>query len=193
MKNTLSTLLVLILVVLGAGLFAVFKNKNIVQAPRPESDQVVCTMDAKICPDGSGVGRVGPKCEFAPCPTTVSSTTPISTTTPIVIRPSKIETGVEGIVTIGPTCPVQRYPADPNCADKPYQTTFVLSSTLPGRATGVMIKTDANGYFSDAIPPGTYTLRAQSTAVMPSFNPVTFTVVNHKLTSLNLQFDSGIR
>jgi putative hemolysin len=28
----------------------------------------VCTMDALICPDGSGVGRNGPDCRFAPCP-----------------------------------------------------------------------------------------------------------------------------
>jgi hypothetical protein len=28
-----------------------------------------CTMDAKICPDGSSVGRTGPNCEFAACPT----------------------------------------------------------------------------------------------------------------------------
>lgn len=27
-----------------------------------------CTLEAKICPDGSSVGRVGPNCEFAPCP-----------------------------------------------------------------------------------------------------------------------------
>jgi putative hemolysin len=27
-----------------------------------------CTMEAKICPDGSSVGRVGPDCDFAPCP-----------------------------------------------------------------------------------------------------------------------------
>ncbi len=27
-----------------------------------------CTMDAKVCPDGSAVGRSGPNCEFAPCP-----------------------------------------------------------------------------------------------------------------------------
>jgi hypothetical protein len=25
-------------------------------------------MDAKICPDGSAVGRTAPNCEFAPCP-----------------------------------------------------------------------------------------------------------------------------
>ena len=28
-----------------------------------------CTLEAKICPDGSSVGRTGPNCEFAPCPT----------------------------------------------------------------------------------------------------------------------------
>lgn len=30
---------------------------------------VACTMDAKICPDGSAVGRTGPDCEFEACPT----------------------------------------------------------------------------------------------------------------------------
>lgn len=27
-----------------------------------------CTRDAKVCPDGTTVGRTGPACEFAPCP-----------------------------------------------------------------------------------------------------------------------------
>lgn len=31
-------------------------------------DMVACTADAKICPDGSAVGRMGPNCEFAECP-----------------------------------------------------------------------------------------------------------------------------
>ncbi len=33
-----------------------------------DSEHVACTMEAKICPDGSAVGRTGPNCEFAPCP-----------------------------------------------------------------------------------------------------------------------------
>jgi len=33
-------------------------------------EPVACTMDAKLCPDGSYVGRVPPKCDFAPCPET---------------------------------------------------------------------------------------------------------------------------
>ena len=27
-----------------------------------------CTMDARLCPDGSAVGREGPNCEFKKCP-----------------------------------------------------------------------------------------------------------------------------
>jgi len=31
-------------------------------------NQRACTEEAKLCPDGSAVGRTGPNCEFAPCP-----------------------------------------------------------------------------------------------------------------------------
>ncbi|TSC75275.1 MAG: hypothetical protein G01um101430_482 [Parcubacteria group bacterium Gr01-1014_30] len=30
--------------------------------------QQACTQEAKICPDGTAVGRTGPNCEFAECP-----------------------------------------------------------------------------------------------------------------------------
>lgn len=32
------------------------------------TEPIACTQDAKLCSDGSSVGRTGPKCEFAPCP-----------------------------------------------------------------------------------------------------------------------------
>jgi hypothetical protein len=35
---------------------------------------VACTMEAKLCPDGSAVGRTGPNCEFEACPTTTADT-----------------------------------------------------------------------------------------------------------------------
>ena len=34
----------------------------------PQHEPVACTMEAKLCPDGSYVARSGPKCEFAACP-----------------------------------------------------------------------------------------------------------------------------
>ncbi len=42
-----------------------------VWCPRPTETPIqttACTMEAKICPDGSAVGRSGPKCEFTACP-----------------------------------------------------------------------------------------------------------------------------
>ena len=33
-----------------------------------EQKPVACTEDARVCPDGSSVGRVAPDCEFEPCP-----------------------------------------------------------------------------------------------------------------------------
>ena len=34
----------------------------------PKRMDKACTLDAKICADGSSVGRTGPNCEFANCP-----------------------------------------------------------------------------------------------------------------------------
>jgi hypothetical protein len=38
--------------------------------PPEVENPIACTKEAKICPDGSAVGRVGQNCEFAECPAT---------------------------------------------------------------------------------------------------------------------------
>lgn len=45
-------------------------NKANIKTPiKPTTNiGIACTMEAKLCPDGSYVGRTGPKCEFTPCP-----------------------------------------------------------------------------------------------------------------------------
>jgi len=60
-------ILILVAIILAGGYFTYkyFSNKQ--TAP------VACTMEAKLCPDGSSVGRIGPKCEFAPCPDQVAN------------------------------------------------------------------------------------------------------------------------
>ena len=54
-------ILIIVLVVIFTGIY-LYKNIN------PKPFEVMCTEEAKICPDGSVVGRSGPKCEFAACP-----------------------------------------------------------------------------------------------------------------------------
>jgi hypothetical protein len=55
--------LIIALLVIAAAAAGVYYWQKI-QAPKYQA----CTMEAKLCPDGSAVGRTGPKCEFAPCP-----------------------------------------------------------------------------------------------------------------------------
>lgn len=46
----------------------------------PAIQHSACTLEAKICPDGSSVGRSGPNCEFSPCPIITSSALGLSPT-----------------------------------------------------------------------------------------------------------------
>lgn len=43
-------------------------NVTQIQAISPTPEPIGCTEEAKMCPDGSAVGRVGPDCEFEECP-----------------------------------------------------------------------------------------------------------------------------
>ncbi len=40
----------------------------LMKAVAPPPITGVCTMDAKLCADGTAVGRIPPDCDFAPCP-----------------------------------------------------------------------------------------------------------------------------
>lgn len=51
-----------VILIAGAGYFA---WNNFYRLPEVGP---ACTMEAKICPDGTAVGRSGPNCEFAECP-----------------------------------------------------------------------------------------------------------------------------
>lgn len=54
-------LIFVLAVMLLGGCNSVSLNSN-------NNSRVACSMEAKLCPDGSAVGRTGPNCEFAPCP-----------------------------------------------------------------------------------------------------------------------------
>jgi len=55
---------VVILFVVG---IASFLYRNTVERPGITAAMPECTLEAKICPDGTSVGRTGPSCEFTPC------------------------------------------------------------------------------------------------------------------------------
>ena len=61
MNKTLA-ISILILIIVGGGLYF------ILQSGVNNQEGIACTQEAKLCPDGSYVGRTGPNCEFAECP-----------------------------------------------------------------------------------------------------------------------------
>ncbi|MDB5188083.1 MAG: hypothetical protein JWO50_603 [Candidatus Kaiserbacteria bacterium] len=104
------------IIVLAALWFFVTKQETL--APATDTSKIAtttseqptaCFADAKICPDGSAVGRVGPNCEFAACPSVNATSSTVHTT---------VGQKVTGLgVTITPIEVVEdsRCPANVNC------------------------------------------------------------------------------
>lgn len=61
-------ILIIIATIAGIGGYFVYE-KSLTSQRSPMPTQVACTQDSKLCPDGTSVGRVGPNCDFSPCPT----------------------------------------------------------------------------------------------------------------------------
>lgn len=72
LKQWLLLMSYLIVFCLAFGGTMIFLQKYDVRiTPKKSSSGIkMCVMDAKQCPDGSYVSRLGPNCEFAECPTT---------------------------------------------------------------------------------------------------------------------------
>lgn len=99
--------------------------------------------------------------------------------------------GIRGSVILGPTCPVQRIPPDPRCADKPYATTLVAKNT-----SGSVVKTfssDVSGAFKVSLPAGIYSVGPAQQAYLPRASFQDVIVKTGVFTDITIQFDSGIR
>lgn len=140
-----------------------------------------CTLEAKVCPDGSTVGRTGPTCAFAPCPGATGGQG---------ILP--YHSGIRGAVVVGPVCPVERTPPDPACLPQPYATSVSVSRTGSPNVFATT-ESDATGTFELSLPPGTYTVSARGGKVLPRCASQDVTVGPSGYVTLTLSCDSGIR
>jgi len=133
-------------------------------------DPVACTEEAKLCADGSAVGRTGPNCEFALCPG---------------------ETGtVTGMVSVGPLCPVEPCDSDP----LDLSSNQIILESQSGQKTTDDLSSD--GSFSAAgLAPGTYqaTLKNCDWLGCASELPQTVIVRAGEITELTINIDTGIR
>lgn len=89
------------------------------EEPMPEEQVRGCTKELKICPDGTGVGRSGPNCEFAEC-SAVNNTDEDATTTPDADTDEQVVCTMEaklcpdGVTAVGRTGPNCEFEACPD-------------------------------------------------------------------------------
>ncbi len=104
---------------------------------------IACTSDAMFCPDGSYVGRTGPYCQFV-CPTTTGTGT------------------LSGTESIGPICPVETYPPQPQC--QPTADTYAAHQIFvySGLTLVSTITANLGGSFSGQLNAGDYTLQVEN-------------------------------
>lgn len=78
-KICLITGMAIIILLTGTGSYILGQNSvrpaALITPTITQIAQKTCSLEAKVCPDGSSVGRSGPNCEFAPCPTVIPSVT----------------------------------------------------------------------------------------------------------------------
>ncbi len=103
--------------------------------------------------------------------------------------PQPLDSGIEGIVTIGPMCPVMQ--EDIPCPDQPYQATLTILTESGKKVT--QFQTDENGLFRVELAPGDYVLHPESPNSLPFAADVPFIVNEHQFTRLEISYDSGIR
>jgi hypothetical protein len=134
--------------------------------PKP----VACTEEAKICSDGSAVGRTGPNCEFAPCPE---------------------ETGtVTGRVSVGPLCPVE--PCDAQSVD--FSSRQVTLESQSGQKITIKLYADGT-FYPTQVAPGTYEVALTDCIWLgcESELPKTVVILSNQTAEVQIDIDTGIR
>jgi hypothetical protein len=100
--------------------------------------------------------------------------------------------GIRGVITTGPSCPVQSNPPQPGCEDRPYQTVIRIRE-LPDGTLVKTVRSGRKGRFQAALEPGRYRLRPRGGNPYPVCNSTDVTVRANQFTRVHLGCDTGIR
>ena len=104
-----------------------------------------------------------------------------------------VSSGISGIVLLGPTCPVVKDPPDPECADKPYATNLVITTSDQARVM-TEFTSDINGKFNVPLVPGEYAIRSAAAAnILPYCSHDVLKVETNRFTDIIVSCDTGIR
>jgi hypothetical protein len=103
------------------------------------------------------------------------------------------QTGVGGVVTAGPVCPVEKNPPDPDCAPRPVDGAILVFRDGSGMEIA-RTTTAADGTFFADLPQGFYVVVAQpAKGLLGTPGPQAITVTDGAAVRLALSYDTGIR
>ena len=99
------------------------------------------------------------------------------------------EQGIDGMVTIGPMCPVQTL--DDPCPDAPYQAWIDVRTAVGAHVT--RLRSGEDGTFRVGLRPGRYVLDPEADGRLPMAAEQTVDVALGEYTDVLISYDSGIR
>lgn len=136
---------------------------------------IACTQEAKLCDDGSAVGRNGPECKFDPCP---------------------LEQGagvVKGAVTIGPLEPVETPGTKTPVPPEVYEGRGIVFTGAGGTYVR-HVSINPDGTYAAWLWPGTYTVDINHLGIDNAKGfPREITIHESETITLDVDIDTGIR
>ena len=105
------------------------------------------------------------------------------------VLPSDAEQGLDGLVLLGPQCPVEQEGAP--CPDAPYAA--VIDVRDGGGDHVTRIRSDENGRFRLGLLPGRYRLEPRNGDPFPHASPLEVTVRAREWLAVTVYYDTGIR
>ena len=98
---------------------------------------------------------------------------------------------VKGTILLGPTCPVEKDPPDPKCADTPIVGEFIVQNAM-GNVEFMRFSTQRDGSFSISLPAGEYAI-TWAKPEGPGTQGHLINVLAGVISEYTIVFDSGIR
>jgi hypothetical protein len=102
---------------------------------------------------------------------------------------ARLDSGIRGYVTYGPTCPVER-PGE-HC-ERPYDATLRIRLRSTHRLVAT-VRSGGDGHFRLSLRPGRYVIDPVAGHPFPRASSVLVTVHAHRFARATVAFDSGIR
>lgn len=128
----------------------IIKENNNSEQQNNIPEGTVCTMDAKMCPDGTYVGRTGPNCEFV-CPAVGSNTSTTTSEKKFQAKLNQQSLSIYSTVTPIEVLEDSRCPTDVQCIQAGTVRLKVLVISPSGQSTNILKIGDSMSTESEVI------------------------------------------